>query len=397
MDYQRVILLGNTTDQAEVKQAKNGSDYALFSVAVGKGKEEAISTDCARSSPVNQGNSWCTWIAGRTLEEDRTPVAADRDLSRSMESGTTVEVRKMRDESKTKSELIDALAETRQRVAELEASATPIGQADTIDARLLLSSLRALRKGDFAARLPSDRTGVSGEIAGAFNDTVELASGLADELERIAVLVGKEGRTSERASIEGAYGSWGRCVRSVNTLVDDIVQPTTEIARVIEAVASGDLTQSIRLEVEGQLLQGQFLSLANTINTMVDQLSAFAAEVTRVAREVGVEGRLGGQARVEGVSGSWRDLTDNVNLMAANLTGQVRNIAEVTTAVAQGDLTRKITVEAQGEILELKNTINTMVDQLSSFADEVTRVSREVAISASTDGSDPLVPGESAR
>ena len=165
---------------------------------------------------------------------------------------------------------------------------------------------------------------------------------------------------------------------AVNELIGDLVQPTTEVARVIQAVAEGDLSQKVELELEGKQVQGEFLRIATTVNRMVDQLSSFSGEVTRVAREVGTEGILGGQANVPGVGGTWRDLTDSVNAMANNLTTQVRNIADVTTAVANGDLSRKITVDAKGEILELKNTINTMVDQLNAFASEVTRVAREV-------------------
>src|SRR5437762_698651 len=175
-----------------------------------------------------------------------------------------------------------------------------------------------------------------------------------------------------------ATGSWSECIDSVNTLIADLVQPTTEVARVIGAVAKGDLSQTMALEIEGRPLTGEFLRTAETVNTMVDQLGAFASEVTRVAREVGTDGKLGSQADVKGVSGTWKDLTDNVNFMASNLTNQVRNIAEVTTAVANGDLTKKITADAKGEILELKDTINTMVDQLGAFASEVTRVAREV-------------------
>src|SRR5262249_41478369 len=167
-------------------------------------------------------------------------------------------------------------------------------------------------------------------------------------------------------------GSWQACVDSVNALIVDLVQPTSEVARVIGSVAKGDLSQSMNLEIEARPLRGEFLRTARIVNTMVDQLSSFASEVTRVAREVGTEGKLGGQALVKGVSGTWKDLTDNVNLMASNLTGQVRNIADVTTAVATGDLTKKITASASGEILELKNTINTMVDQLSRFASQET-------------------------
>jgi PAS domain S-box-containing protein len=201
---------------------------------------------------------------------------------------------------------------------------------------------------------------------------------MATELERIGQVVGKEGKIDQRGSIGDADGSWAKAVNSVNALILDLVYPTSEMARVIGAVANGDLSQTMELETDGRPLQGQFLRTARTVNAMVKQLSAFASEVTRVAREVGTEGNLGGQARVRGVAGTWKDLTENVNSMASNLTSQVRNIAAVTTAVAEGDLSKKITVDVKGEILELKNTINTMVDQLRSFASEVTRVAREV-------------------
>src|SRR4029078_11992833 len=173
-------------------------------------------------------------------------------------------------------------------------------------------------------------------------------------------------------------GSWADSIDSVNTLIGDLVRPTSEVARVIESVAKGNLSQSMVVEIDGRPLRGEFLRIGRVVNTMVEQLGAFASEVSRVAREVGTDGKLGGQAQVPDVAGTWKDLTDNVNLMAANLTGQVRNIAEVTTAVARGDLSRKITVDVKGEILELKDTINTMVDQLNAFASEVTRVAREV-------------------
>ncbi|MGO4524305.1 HAMP domain-containing protein [Microvirga sp. 2MCAF35] len=247
-----------------------------------------------------------------------------------------------------------------------------------LDPRLLLKTLRALRKGDFSARLPSDLTGIDGEIAEAFNDIADLNHGLAQELERVAKVVGKEGRIEERGRLAGATGCWSECVDSVNAMIGDIVQPTIEVARVIGAVAKGDLSQTIDLATDGRPLRGEFLRIGKVVNTMVGQLGSFASEVTRVAREVGSEGKLGGQAKVKGVAGTWKDLTENVNLMAANLTGQVRNIAEVTTAVANGDLSKKITVDVKGEILELKDTINTMVDQLNSFASEVTRVAKEV-------------------
>ena len=247
-----------------------------------------------------------------------------------------------------------------------------------LDLRELLACLRRARKGDFSARLPMDLSGLGGDIAGAFNDLVERNQGLTRELARVSEAVGKEGRISQRLDLKGAEGEWSACVDSVNELITDLVQPTQEIARVIEAVAKGDLSQSIHLEIEGRPLKGEFLRTARTGNLMVKQLGSFADEVTRVAREVGTEGKLGGQASVKNVAGIWKDLTDNVNLMADNLTNQVRNIAHVTTAVAKGDLSKKVTVEVRGEFLELKNTVNTMVDQLSSFADEVTRVAREV-------------------
>src|SRR5882724_8028922 len=201
---------------------------------------------------------------------------------------------------------------------------------------------------------------------------------MVNELARISKAVGKDGKITQRASIGAVTGAWADSVESVNSLIGDLVQPSTEVARVIGAVAKGDLSQTMALEVDTRPLRGEFLHTARVVNTMVQQLNSFASEVTRVAREVGTEGKLGGQAVVTGVAGTWKDLTDSVNSMASNLTSQVRNIAEVTTAVAKGDFSRKITVDARGEILELKNTINTMVDQLSSFADEVTRVAKEV-------------------
>jgi signal transduction histidine kinase/HAMP domain-containing protein/DNA-binding response OmpR family regulator len=249
---------------------------------------------------------------------------------------------------------------------------------DTLDLGQLLAVLDAVRKGDFGQRLPADRTGLAGKVADALNDIVDLNAGLASELARVNRAVGKEGKTSHRAVLPNARGGWAECVESVNGLVVDLVQPSVEVTRVIGAVARGDLGQSMATEIDGRPLQGEFLRTAGIVNTMVTQLASFASEVTRVAREVGTEGRLGGQAVVKGVSGTWKDLTDNVNSMASNLTAQVRNIAEVTTAVANGDLSKKITVDVRGEILELKDTINVMVDQLSSFASEVTRVAREV-------------------
>ena len=245
----------------------------------------------------------------------------------------------------------------------------------------LTAALEAARDGDFTVRLRAD--GPLAEVAAAFNTLVERNQQVTRELVRMSKVVGREGRITERASVAGAPGSWAEKVGAVNELIDNLARPTIEVARVIDAVADGDLRQRIQLEIDGTPVRGEFRRIGTTVNQMVDQLSSFADEVTRVAREVGTEGKLGGQARVKGVSGTWKDLTDSVNQMASNLTGQVRNIADVTTAVANGDLSRKVTVDVKGEVLELKNTVNTMVDQLSSFADEVTRVAREVG----TDGS----------
>jgi HAMP domain-containing protein len=249
---------------------------------------------------------------------------------------------------------------------------------DFIDRRQLVSALRALRRGDFSVRLPEEVDGVDGEIATLFIEVVGMNEAITKEFDRLAKVVGKEGKITQRARVRGASGGWDSKLRSVNELIDDMVQPTAEVSRVIGAVAKGDLSQTMTVEIDGRPLRGEFLRIGKVVNAMVEQLASFASEVTRVAREVGTEGRLGGQAKVKGVAGTWKDLTDNVNAMATNLTGQVRNIAEVTTAVARGDLSKKITVEVKGEILELKNTINVMVDQLNAFASEVTRVAREV-------------------
>ncbi len=249
---------------------------------------------------------------------------------------------------------------------------------DSLNTKLLLKTLVAFKKGDFSVRLPGEWTGEAGKIADTLNDIIELSDKTAKEVERVSKVVGKEGKIMHRASVPAATGSWLRLVDSTNLLIDDMARPTSEMARVIGAVANGDLSERMALQVDERPLKGEFLRTVKIVNSMVDQLSSFASEVTRVAREVGTEGKLGGEAQVKGVAGTWKDLTDSVNSMASNLTSQVRNIAEVTTAVANGDLSKKITVDVKGEILELKNTINTMVDQLNSFASEVTRVAREV-------------------
>jgi len=235
---------------------------------------------------------------------------------------------------------------------------------DGVDSRQLLTALVAFKRGDFSARLPDDWIGVAGKIADTFNDVIRTNQRMTQELERIVHVVGKEGRITQRASLSDASDCWADAIGCVNVLIEDLVRPTSEMARVIGAVAKGDLSETMTTKIEGQLLKGEFLRTAKTVNTMVSQLSAFASEVTRVAREVCTEGKLGGQAKVKGVAGTWKDLTENVNLMAGNLTAQVRNIATVTTAVANGNLTKKITVDVKGEFLELKDTVNVMVDQL---------------------------------
>jgi len=245
--------------------------------------------------------------------------------------------------------------------------------------RQLLAALRSMAKGDFTIRVSTDHLrGIDAELAEAFNDVVTQNAQLLAEVQRVSSVVGRDGRIAERADLYPKVGAWAAHVKSVNTLIDDLTHPIAETSRVLGSVARGDLSQQMVLEVEGRPLRGEFLRASQTINAMVDQLNSFAFEVTRVAREVGSEGKLGGQASVPGVAGTWKDLTDSVNSMAGNLTSQVRNTAEVTTAVANGDFSKKITVDAKGEILLLKDTINTMVDQLNGFASEVTRVAREV-------------------
>ena len=224
----------------------------------------------------------------------------------------------------------------------------------TLDQRKLLRALQAVRDGDFSVRLPSDHTGLAGKIADTFNEIVTSNQRLALELERAGQIVGKDGQTRHRMSSDRRTGAWGAMERSVNTLIDDLLWPTTEVTRTISAVAKGDLQQSMSLQVDGRPLKGEFLRSATVVNAVIEQMSAFTSEVTRVAREVGTEGKLGGQAAVPGVAGTWKDLTDSVNSMASNLTAQVRNISEVTIAVANGDLSRKITVDVRGEILQLK-------------------------------------------
>jgi HAMP domain-containing protein len=249
---------------------------------------------------------------------------------------------------------------------------------DSLDRRQLLAAIRAFRRGEFDMRLPDELSGLDGQISEAFNDLVQFAGGLSVEVEELRQIVGLEGRTHRRLSRNNARGGWSIYVSGVNALLDDVTAHTADVARVLTAVAKGDLSQTIDIDGQDAALRGDFLRHGRLVNGMVGQLAAFSSEVTRVAQEVGTEGKLGAQARIRGVAGVWKELTDSVNLMASNLTEQVREIARVTTAVASGDLTKTVSIDAKGEILELKNTINTMVEQLSSFASEVTRVAREV-------------------
>ncbi|MEV7685154.1 HAMP domain-containing protein [Streptomyces bungoensis] len=259
---------------------------------------------------------------------------------------------------------------------------------DTAGLNRLLAALVAMRDGNFRKRLTVSGDGVMSEIAAVFNEVADRNLHLTGELSRVRRMVGREGKLTERLETGACEGSWATAIDNSNALVDDLVWPVSEVGRVLTAVAEGDLSPRMDLRTQapdgttGHPLRGEFLKVGRTVNNLVDQLSTFTDEVTRVASEVGTEGKLGGQARVRGLSGSWKDLTDSVNTMASRLTAQVRDIALVTTAVAKGDLSRKVTVHVAGEMLELKNTVNTMVDQLSAFSSEVTRVAREVG----TDG-----------
>src|SRR6059036_3039574 len=264
------------------------------------------------------------------------------------------------------------------------------GKPDSLED--LLHALQAMRAGDFSVRMTGDHLGIEGKIADTFNEIVAANQRMAQQLEHVGQVVGREGKTRQRVKFDLSSGSWADMEGSVNTLIDDLLWPTREVTRAVAAVAQGNLLQTVPLDVDGRPLGGEFLQSANIVNTMIKQLSVFTSEVTRLAREVGTEGKLGGQAQVPEVTGVWKDLTESVNSMANNLTGQVRNIAEVTIAVANGDLSKKITVDVRGEILQLKEAINTMVDQLRSFAAEVTRVAREVGTEGRL-GGQAVVPG----
>ncbi|WP_327748328.1 HAMP domain-containing protein [Streptomyces europaeiscabiei] len=268
---------------------------------------------------------------------------------------------------------------------------------DTAALNRLLTALEAMRDGNFRKRLTVSGDGVMAEIAAVYNEVADRNLHLTGELSRVRRVVGREGKLTERLETGATEGSWAAAIDASNALVDDLVRPVSEVSRVLSAVADGDLSPRMELRSQGpdgtgHPLRGEFLKVGRTVNNLVDQLSTFTDEVTRVASEVGTEGKLGGQAKVRGMSGSWKDLTESVNTMAHRLTAQVRDIALVTTAVAKGDLSRKVTVHVAGEMLELKETVNTMVDQLSAFSSEVTRVAREVGTDGQL-GGQAEVPG----
>jgi signal transduction histidine kinase/DNA-binding response OmpR family regulator/HAMP domain-containing protein len=266
---------------------------------------------------------------------------------------------------------------------------TPSGEE--LDLRQLLATLRALRNGDFRTRMPDDRTGLAGKISDTVNEIIDMASGAVSEFDRVAQLVGKQGRVNERIALPAMRGSWESLVDAANGMASDLVAPMNEMIRVIGSVADGDLSRQVPMEIDGQRLKGQHLHSAEIVNTMVLRLGALTSEVSRVAREMGTEGKLGGCVEAAGMSGAWKDLTDKVNVMAANLASQMRGIARVVTAVANGDLQKKLTVNAQGEIADLADTINEMTDTLAIFASQVSAVAREVGVEGKL-GGQALVP-----
>lgn len=261
-----------------------------------------------------------------------------------------------------------------------------VTQADVIDPRLLLKSLRAFKNGDFSVRLPTDQIGIAGEIADAFNDTVKMAAGLTDEMERMSTVVGQEGRTSQRAKLRNAQGSWADGIDSLNKLISDLTQPLNDLEQVFKALSSGHFSTMMPLEIEGIARRGRFKKLAESINSLATQLNQFADEVQRMTRQVGIEGELGTQVELSSASGSWKELSENLNMMLTNLANQVRNIAAVSTAITQGDLTRLVTTPAKGEMLFLKNTINNLVGRLARLADEINRVLRQIGVEGQLGG-----------
>src|ERR1700710_914110 len=342
-------------------------------------------------------NSMASNLTGqvRNIAEVATAVAKG-DLSKKITVNVSGEILQLKETLNTMVDQLNAFAGEVTRVARevgtegrLGGQANVLGVAGTWKdltesvnsmASNLTSQVRniadvttAVANGDLSKKIAVDVKGEILELKNTINTMVDQLNGFASEVSRVAREVGTEGKLGGQAQVPGVAGVWKDLTDNVNSMASNLTDQVRNIAEVTTAVANGDLSKKITVDVKGEILEQK-----NTISTMVDQLNGFASEVSRVAREVGTEGKLGGQAQVLGVAGTWKDLTDSVNSMAGNLTGQVRNIAEVTTAVAQGDLSRKITVDVKGEILELKDTINTMVDQLNGFAGEVTRVAREV-------------------
>ena len=267
-----------------------------------------------------------------------------------------------------------------------------IAAEESLDLKELLKVLSLVKNGKLNVRMPVTQAGLAGRVCEVLNDIIDMNERVVSEISSAEKIIGKGGNLAKRIDLPDARGEWASGIKSLNNLITDLTHPTLEIAGMINSVANGNLSKEISLEINGQPLKGEFMRIAKESNQMLSKLRLFSAEVTRVARQVGSEGQLGEQAKIKGVAGVWAELTDSVNQMAGNLTAQVRNIAAVTTAVAKGDLSRKITVEAKGEILELKNTINTMVDQLNSFSSEVTRVALEVGTEGKL-GGQAKVPG----
>src|SRR5438093_380370 len=309
-------------------------------------------------------------VKGEILEL-KTPIRAMVDQLRSFAAEVTRVAREVGTEGKLGGQAdVQGVAGTWKDLTE---SVNFMAGNLTSQVRNIADVTKAVQAGDLSKKITVDVKGEILELKNTINTMVDQLRSFASEVTRVAREVGTEGQLGGQADVQGVAGTWKDLTESVNSMASNLTGQVRNIADVTKAVASGDLSKKITVDVKGEILE-----LKNTINTMVDQLSSFASEVTRVAREVGTGGRRGGHADVQGVAGTWKDLTDSVNMMAGNLTGQVRNIAEVATAIANGDLSRKITVDVRGEILEMKNTINTMVDQLRSFAAEVTRVAREV-------------------
>src|SRR5256714_5738558 len=338
----------------------------------------SVATPVARKPKAGRGRARSTKPPEKADGRRTTPSADERQRAPVPASVAAKAKAPKASKPATRPEEADGATTPGRRSSASAVNGPSNGQVDGAALEEILEALIAARDGDFSQRLSRRRRGILGEIASAYNELVGVNARMEKELGRIRRVIGREGRMDQRASLGPAGGSWESSIDSINDLVDDLVRPTTEVARVIDAVADGDLGQTMALTIEGQPVKGEFLRIGTTVNTMVAQLSSFADEVTRVAREVGTDGKLGGQAEVKGVSGTWRDLTESVNFMASSLTDQVRNISQVSKAVARGDLSQKITVEAKGEVAALADTLNEMTDTLAIFAEQVTSVAREV-------------------